>query len=84
MILKKRLLALALTVLCLNCTGCGTPSPVGEPIEKSDQAWAIYWYLCGSDLESWYGCATEDLEEMLAVDLPENVQVIIQTGGALE
>ena len=42
----------------------------------------MYWYLCGSDLESNYGCATTDLLEMLEVQLPENVNVVIQTGGA--
>ena len=26
----------------------------GDP----EQTWAIYWYLCGSDLESEYGAAT--------------------------
>lgn len=46
------------------------------------ETWAVYWYLCGSDLESGGGCATRDLTEMTNVDLPENVQVVIQTGGA--
>ncbi len=46
--------------------------------------WAMYWYLCGSDLETYYGAATEDIEELLAVALPENVKVVIQTGGAYE
>ena len=49
-------------------------------IEKSE--WAIYWYLCGSDLESGGGFATGDLLEMLEVNLPENVNVVIETGGA--
>jgi len=48
----------------------------------SDQTWAVYWYLCGSDLESGYGAASTDINEMLEVSLPENVQVVIQTGGA--
>ncbi|MBE6008913.1 MAG: hypothetical protein E7235_06920, partial [Lachnospiraceae bacterium] len=50
--------------------------------KEGDGSWAIYWYLCGSDLETNYGCATNDLIEMLDVSLPENVKVIIQTGGA--
>lgn len=51
-----------------------------NPIETE---WAIYWYLCGSDLETHYGAATNDLVEMLEVDLPDNVKVVIQTGGAM-
>ena len=52
--------------------------------EKGSQqdTWAIYWYLCGSDLESGNGFATDDLAEMLKVTLPDNVSVVIQTGGA--
>ena len=50
--------------------------------ELNDGSWAVYWYLCGSDLETNYGCATTDLSEMLEVTLPENVNVVIQTGGA--
>ena len=37
--------------------------------EETDD-WAIYWYLCGSDLESNYGSATEDLSELMEAELP--------------
>lgn len=49
---------------------------------SADGSWAVYWYLCGSDLESKGGFATTDLMEMMEVQLPENVNVVIQTGGA--
>lgn len=54
--------------------------------ETPDEAgtWAIYWYLCGSDLESDAEAATMDLYELQCTSLPENVQVIIETGGARE
>lgn len=48
-----------------------------------DTEWAIYWYLCGSDLETEYGAATNDLIELQQVELPETVKVFIQTGGSL-
>lgn len=47
--------------------------------DETEETWAVYWYLCGSDLESQYGCATEDLSEMLEVSLPENVTVVVET-----
>lgn len=49
-----------------------------------DDTWAIYWYICGSDLESEDGSATDDMEEMMEVQLPENIQVVMQLGGAEE
>ncbi|MGN0166885.1 MAG: clostripain-related cysteine peptidase [Acetatifactor sp.] len=50
--------------------------------DSGDGSWAVYWYLCGSDLETNGGFATIDLGEMMEVQLPENVNVVIQTGGA--
>ena len=55
-----------------------------EDIGNPDQTWAIYWYLCGSDLETECAAATEDIREMMEVSLPENVKVIIETGGAAQ
>ena len=62
----------------------GIEIAAGE-LEGSDAepgSWAIYWYLCGSDLETEYACATGDLLELLEVNLPDNVNIVIQTGGA--
>lgn len=49
---------------------------------SDDQSWVIYWYLCGSDLESDGGAASGDLDELMEVSLPENVKFVIETGGA--
>ncbi|MDE7230485.1 MAG: hypothetical protein K2N56_08400, partial [Oscillospiraceae bacterium] len=90
------IMALAMCLTLTACSGEEapnlpyTPTPsksdgsVSNPAvnKPSDGTWAVYWYLCGSDLETKGGFATADLQEMLEVDLPENVNVVIQTGGA--
>ncbi len=76
-----RLLALG---LCMALVLTPTLGANLAQAASGGETWAIYWYLCGSDLESENGAATEDLDEMLSVDLPENVTVVIQTGGAYE
>ena len=43
----------------------------------------IFLYLCGSNLESKYGLATQNIDEILAADIPESTTVVIQTGGSL-
>ena len=66
-------------------SGTTDSTPVSIPQQQEnapEDSWAIYWYLCGSDLESEGGAATADLQEMLKITLPENVQVVVQTGGA--
>ncbi|MBR6012842.1 MAG: clostripain [Selenomonadaceae bacterium] len=47
-----------------------------------NDTWLVYWYICGSDLESDGGAASEDIQEMLNANLPDNVKVLIQAGGA--
>ena len=45
--------------------------------------WTIMLYVCGADLESGSGLATSDISEILSVsNQPDDVNIIIQTGGA--
>ena len=55
---------------------------IGKQPTSDDESWAIYWYLCASDLESNYAAATRDLYELQKTRLPDNLSVVIQTGGA--
>ncbi|MBQ3452314.1 MAG: clostripain, partial [Selenomonadaceae bacterium] len=48
---------------------------------KADDTWLVYWYLCGTDLETSNGAASADFQELLEVKLPANVKFLIQTGG---
>ncbi|MBR1472016.1 MAG: peptidase C11, partial [Lachnospiraceae bacterium] len=41
----------------------------------------IMVYMCGTDLESKYGMATNDIKEMAAATLSDNVNIIVYTGG---
>ena len=52
-------------------------------------AYTIMIYMCGSNLESYdsdyrqYGSqASDNLAEIMKVDLPDNVNIIVETGGA--
>ena len=78
--MKKYLSLLLALALLPNLAACGSEDVSAD--DTGDGSWAVYWYLCGSDLESQNGCATADLSEMLEVQLPENVNVVIETGGA--
>ena len=52
-------------VICL--LAAGSPMTVrASSVEKAD--WTVMIYLCGSDLESKYGLATYNLEEMDSID----------------
>lgn len=62
----------------------------GDPDEEEDrsaaasqgESWSIYIYLCGTDLETEYGMATSNIDELMSVSDPHpDVNVYIQTGG---
>ena len=82
--MKKIIYLLISLSMALSLVGCDEEIVPTKASQSGADEWAIYWYLCGSDLESNYGSATDDLLEMMEVDLPDNVKVIIQTGGAEE
>lgn len=50
-----------------------------KKLEKSD--WTICVYMCGTDLESNGSAATSDLIEMLEADVPDDVTLLVMTGG---
>ena len=43
--------------------------------------WTIMVYMCGTDLESKSGMASNDLQEMAKATLGKNVNIIVYTGG---
>ena len=60
-------------------SGSSSSSEEQEDLDK----YTIMIYMCGSDLESDNGLGTMDIQEILSVNnQPDNVNIIIETGGA--
>ena len=53
-----------------------------EETPMGDGDWTIFVYLCGSDLESEYGAASNDIEEAFAANSSDQIRVVYQTGGS--
>lgn len=70
----KRIAAFALTGL-LACAALLLASCGNAP------STTLLVYLCGSSLESDYGIASENIDELLNADIPANMHVVIETGG---
>ena len=75
MLEKWAALCVAMLMLLTLC-----PSALGTSDAQDD--WAIYLYLCGTDLETRSGAASADLMEIVNQTMPSGVTVVIQTGGA--
>ena len=83
--MQKRKLNLTVVFLCacLLFTACGKPNegnPQTDNPEKESHTLLVY--MCGSDLESNRGYASNNIEEILGAEIPENINVVLQTGGA--
>ena len=84
----KILLACAVFLFALAASSCievveDTPDAPVSFVDKYDPSdtWLVYWYICGSDLESNYASASHDLQELINAKIPDNVSVLIQAGG---
>ena len=89
----KRFAALAAMLLLLCVGGFALAEEAGTAPDE----WTVLFYFCGSDLESRYGYASDDLKEISDVMFPydysvwENfgamrdigkINVLIETGGS--
>lgn len=94
--MKKKVLCLFVVMLLLFVTACSaapaavtdSPQETNEASEPSETAesqnadtWSVFLYMCGTDLESEGGAATQNLQELMSVSQSDNVSFIVQTGG---
>lgn len=77
----RRALTILLCFVLLPPTLPGCSSQKEKPMGEAG-TWSVFLYLCGSNLETKMGAAGKNLDEILAADIPDNVNVIIETGGA--
>lgn len=88
--LKKRFTSLVsvLTLSAISIVVPGNSQMVNAEETKEKDSWTFGLYLCGSDLESFGGKATDDIMEILNAKVDkkkaEDVNIIIETGGAME
>ncbi|MCL1913689.1 MAG: clostripain-related cysteine peptidase [Eubacteriaceae bacterium] len=105
--MKRRIALAVLSIIALSAlfAGCSAGKKALPDFSKSgselfgypaytekDGTWAIYIYICGSDLESHdpdkvppdttFGLASMDIAEITGVKMPKNVNIVMQMGGA--
>lgn len=83
----KKLLTVFLIILTvLAASACGEKNYISmeraKRLESTGPSWTVLVYMCGGDTESREGLASECIKEMMAVDYPENINVIVETGGS--
>ena len=84
--MKRKINIFAVTVMIISMlAGCAvSDGVVHEEIKKkpsTGESWTVMLYMCGSTLEEDYGKASEVLNSLM-YDLPENINVLVETGGA--
>lgn len=80
-------------LLTTACSAATVPSANSENPAESPQAsaapstgdtWTVFLYMCGTDLESEGGAATQNLAEIMSVSQSDKVKFIIETGGTAQ
>ncbi|MBR6384691.1 MAG: peptidase C11 [Ruminococcus sp.] len=64
-----------------NSVASGSRDKYTSMLGNNQDTVTIMVYMCGTDLESKYGMASSDMQEMAAADLGDNVNIIVFTGG---
>ena len=54
-------------ILCLAAASCAAETAEPAPAADEPAEWTVLFYFCGSDLESKYSYASENLEEISMV-----------------
>lgn len=87
----RKTIMLIMAVCLLFSAGCAYPNHNTPTLQETynteapafaKSAYTLLIYMCGSDLETKHGAATNNIKEILAADFPENTNIIIETGGA--
>ena len=82
----KKLFALVLALVLFGgtvaCKGGEQGGTDGAKTDAEISDFTLLVYICGSDLEQKRGAATANIAEMLSADIPDGVNVILQTGGS--
>lgn len=69
---------------CVFLFGCAANYENQSATETSDNdSFTLLIYLCGSSLESKNGSASDDISELLSAEIPDRVNVVLETGGSL-
>lgn len=81
---KKFTVLTVITMLILLICSCSKDVVVSNETKRkpsTGERWTVMLYMCGSTLEEDYMRASEVLSS-LAYDLPENINVVVETGGS--
>lgn len=82
----KSILYTTIILFIMGLSGCGMRQieDISHTVDNNyteDKGYTLLIYMCGNNLETKSGEATKNIAEMLSVELPENTNIIIQTGG---
>lgn len=88
----KLICLLTILIFCVFLFGCSEDKAKTKPAsekqsttEKTDNDdFTLLIYMCGSSLESKNGSASDDISELLSAEIPDKVNVVLETGGCIE
>lgn len=84
--MKKAVLIITAFMSALILSACSSEGVVYERPDAgrgvNGDTWTVMVYMCGGKEENQSGVYSDKLREMMRVSYPENVKVVVQTGGS--
>lgn len=84
--MKKIVGIIVISITVLFLAACSSGKVVyeqqGGKLPKTGHSWTVLVYMCGGEEETLSATSSDKLSQLMAVDYPENVNVLVQTGGS--
>ena len=85
--MKRIVMTIVVLAASLALASCGGgkivyDSPAGGRLPATGRSWTVLVYMCGGSGETEHRTASDKLKSIMSVDYPENVRVVVQTGGS--
>ena len=84
--MKKAVLIITAFISALILSACSSEGVVYEKPDAgrgiNGDTWTVMVYMCGGKEENQSGVYSDKLSQMMKVSYPENVKVVVQTGGS--
>lgn len=86
--MKRMTLIIAAVLTAAMLVSCSSGKVVYEQqtnkLSVTGRSWTVLVYMCGGSEETSNGTASNKLDSIMSVDYPENISVVVQTGGSRE
>lgn len=86
--MKRMALTITAVIMAIMLSSCSEGKVVydrqTDQLPVTGRTWTVLVYMCGGSSESEDGVFSQKLNDIMSVEYPENIKVLVETGGSSE